>query len=90
MLAACRRRTHIACAMGIHHFLTFASEAEVAGLWGLACMAVALAAMIGETRRMKRARIDGVGWVPWRPIFLTAAIVGGGLILLAVKGLLAG
>ncbi|WP_374406027.1 hypothetical protein [Pelagerythrobacter sp.] len=76
--------------MGIHHFITFASEAEIAGLWGLLLVAVSLIAMIGETRRMKRARIDGIGWVPWRPIFLTTAIVGCGLIMLAVKGVLTG
>ena len=76
--------------MQIAHFLTFASEAEIAGLWGLGCIGVALIATRAEVRRNKRARIDGVGWVPWRAIFLTAAIVGGGLILIAVKGLLAG
>lgn len=76
--------------MEIAHFLTFASEAEIVGLWGLGCIGVALIATLAEVRRSKRARIDGVGWVPWRAIFLTAAIVGGGLILIAVKGLLAG
>lgn len=76
--------------MEIAHFLTFASEAEIVGLWGLGCIGVALVATLAEVRRSKRARIDGVGWVPWRAIFLTAAIVGGGLILIAVKGLLAG
>jgi hypothetical protein len=76
--------------MGLHHFLTFASEAEIVGLWGLTFIALALAAMAGETRRMKRARIDGVGWMPWRTLFLIGVIVGGGLIVLAAKGLLAG
>lgn len=76
--------------MEIGHFLTFASEAEIAGLCGLGCIGVALIATLAEVRRNKRARIDGVGWVPWRAIFLTSTIVGGGLLLLAVKGLLAG
>ncbi|USA38256.1 hypothetical protein [Pelagerythrobacter marinus] len=74
----------------LHRFLTFASEAEIVGLWGLGFIMLALVATLAEVRRQKRARIDGVGWVPWRPIFLAAAIMGGGLILLAVKGLLAG
>lgn len=76
--------------MEIGHFLTFASEAEIVGLWGLGCFGVALLATVAEVRRNKRARIDGVGWVPWRAIFLLSAITGGGLMLLAVKGLLAG
>ena len=76
--------------MGLHHFLTFASEAEILGLWGLGFIALAIAAMAGETRRMKRARIDGVGWVPWRTLFLVGLIVGAGLIVLSAKGLLAG
>ncbi|RXZ66356.1 hypothetical protein [Pelagerythrobacter rhizovicinus] len=76
--------------MDMGHFLTFASDAEIAGLWGLGCIIVALLATLAEVRRNRRARIDGiVGWMPWRAIFLLAAIAGGGLILLAVKGLLA-
>jgi len=74
----------------LRRFLTFASEAEIVGLWGLGFIVLALVATLAEVRRQKRARIDGVGWVPWRAIFLAAAIMGGGLILLAVKGLLAG
>lgn len=70
--------------------LRLASEAEIAGLWGLGCIAIAVIATLAETRRSRRARIDGVGWMPWRAIFLVAALVGGGLISLAVKGLLAG
>ncbi|MBM0169004.1 hypothetical protein [Altererythrobacter sp. C41] len=76
--------------MSIGHFLTFASEAEITGLWGLGCLGIALVATLAEIRRNRRTRMDGVGWVPWRGIFLTSAIVGGGLILLSVKGLLAG
>ena len=76
--------------MSIGHFLTFASEAEIVGLWGLGCFGIAAIATLAEVRRNKRARIDRIGWVPWRAIFLLATIVGGGLILLAVKGLLAG
>ena len=76
--------------MGIGHFLKFASEAEIAGLGGLAFIAFSIVALWGEARRMKRARIDGVGWMPWRTLFLVGVIVGGGLLILAAKGLLAG
>ena len=76
--------------MGIGHFLKFASEAAIAGLWGLAFIALSIVALWGAARRMKRARIDGVGWMPWRTLFLVGVIVGGGLLILAAKGLLAG
>ncbi|MXP13583.1 hypothetical protein GRI44_02285 [Altererythrobacter confluentis] len=76
--------------MTLHQFLTFASEAEIAGLWGLGMIGIALLALLGERRRMKRARIDGVGWVPWTSIFMTSAIIGAGLLALSAKGLMAG
>jgi len=90
--AACRELEHrpYRAAMSIGHFLTFASEAEIIALWGLGFIGIALVATLAEIRRNRRRRIDGVGWVPWRAIFLTSAIIGGGLMLLAMKGLLAG
>lgn len=76
--------------MTVHQFLTFASEAEIVGLWGLALLIVAVIALIGERRRMKRARIDRIGWVPWTNIFMVSAIIGMGLLALAAKGIMAG
>ena len=76
--------------MDVMHFLTFASEAEIVGLWGITFLLLALVALLGERRRMKRARFDGIGWVPWTPLFLTFAVVGGGLLVLSVKGIIAG
>lgn len=76
--------------MSMHEFLTFASEAEIVGLWGLALLALAAASLIAERRRMKRARIDRIGWVPWTNVFMVSAIVGMGLLALAAKGILAG
>lgn len=89
--SACRASEHrpYRAAMSIGHFLTFASEAEIIGLWGLGCIGIALVATLAEIRRNRRSRIDSVGWVPWRAIFLTSTLVGGGLIVLAVKGLFA-
>ncbi len=77
-------------AMTLHQFLTFASEAEIVGLWGIALLIVAAVALLGERRRMKRARIDRIGWVPWTNIFMASAIAGMGLLALAAKGILAG
>lgn len=76
--------------MKLHEFLTFASEAEIVGLWGIALLIMAVVALFGERRRMKRARIDRIGWVPWTNIFMASAIVGMGLLALAAKGILAG
>lgn len=76
--------------MTLHEFLIFASDAEIAALWGGGLLALALVAWFAEVRRVKRARIDRVGWVPWTGIFLTCAVVGVSLLALAVKGLLAG
>lgn len=76
--------------MGFSHFLTFASEAEIVGLWGIGCLLLAAIAALAENRRSRRARIERVGWVPWRAIFLAGAMIGAGLIALALKGIAAG
>lgn len=77
-------------AMVLSDYFTFASEAAIIGLWGAGFVALALFATLAENRRSKRARIEQVGWVPWRAIFLASAMIGAGLIALAVKGMLAG
>ncbi|MGB3753647.1 MAG: hypothetical protein WA954_07090 [Parerythrobacter sp.] len=82
----------------IHHFgamnsldtLTFASEAELAGLLGLAFLVLAIAAALAERRRAKRRSIDHVGWVPWFAISFASMICGAGLVTLAFKGIAAG
>ena len=76
--------------MAIRDFLLFASDAEIAGLWGLALLGAALIALLAERRRTTRARIDRVGWVPWTGVFLVCAISGTALLALAAKGLLGG
>ncbi|WP_284124768.1 hypothetical protein [Parerythrobacter aestuarii] len=70
--------------------LAFASDAELLALYGVGFLLLALLAMVAERRRMKRARIDKVGWVPWTGVFLLCAIIGGGLLALAVPGMLRG
>ena len=71
-------------------FLTFASDADLLALWGAGFLLFALVALYMERRRLKRARIDGVGWVPWTGLFLTGAVVGGGLLAVAVPGIIRG
>ena len=74
----------------MQRFLTFASDAEILALWGLGALVFAAIAMMMDRRRNKRARIDGVGWVPWTGIFLTCIVIGGGLLAVAVPGMLRG
>ncbi|MBX7532217.1 hypothetical protein K3165_04685 [Qipengyuania sp. 1XM1-15A] len=74
----------------MHDFLTFASDADVLGMWGAAFLLLAGFALLMERRRMNRARIDSVGWIPWTGLFLTCAVVGGGLLAVAVPGIIRG
>ena len=77
-------------AMDFERFITFASEAELVGLWGLGFIVTALVALFAEKHRNKHARLDRIGWVPWTAIFMVCAMIGGGLIALAAKGIIAG
>lgn len=70
------------------HFLLFASDAELLALWGVGCLIVALIAFVMERLRSKRARFDQVGFMPWLGLFMAAAVIGGGLLALAVPGML--
>ncbi|QZD95967.1 hypothetical protein [Qipengyuania gelatinilytica] len=74
----------------MHDFLTFASDADWLGMWGAVFLLLAGFALLMERRRMERARIDSVGWIPWTGLFLTFMVVGGGLLAVAVPGIIRG
>ena len=74
----------------MQRFLTFASDAEILALWGAGFVLCALVALGMERRRAKRTRIDRVGWIPWTGLFLTFMVVGGGLLAVAVPGIIRG
>ena len=74
----------------MHKFITFASDADLLALWGAGFLLMAVVALLMERRRLKRARIDGVGWVPWTGVFLACAVVGGGLLAVAIPGIIRG
>lgn len=76
--------------MGLPHFFIFASDAQRAGLAGLLLLLLALAAMWAERRRMKVARLDRVGWVPWTGVFLVLTVLGATMIVFAVQAMLGG
>ena len=71
-------------------FIRFASEATVFGLWGGAMLVVAAIAFIGDRRRMRRKRIDAVGWMPWRDIAALSLVAGFVLLAVAATGWLGG
>ena len=71
-------------------FLVFANEAQLAALWAAAFLMMAGVARVAESRRIRRARIDRVGWVPWTGLFLVCSVIGVTLLALAAKGLLSG
>lgn len=74
----------------MREFLTFASEADMLALWGVGFLLFAGLTLVMERLRAKRAKIDGVGWVPWTGLFLICAVVGGGLLAVAIPGMIRG
>jgi len=89
-IAAGRHARHIAPAMKLPAFLLFASDATIVGLWGGAFVLLALLALLMDGRRSRRKKIDAVGCMPWTFVFLAAAIIGAGMLMMAVKGWLGG
>jgi len=71
-------------------FLLFASDATLAGLAGGSLLLIALGAAVAERRRLRRARIDAVGFMPWTAVFFLSIFPGVTLVAMAVKGWLAG
>ena len=67
-------------------FIRFASEATLFGLWGGAMLLLAVVAFIGDRRRMRRKRIDAVGWMPWRDVAALSLFAGLVLMAVAVSG----
>lgn len=74
--------------MKLPDVILFASDAELLGLAGVALLVLAGLASLMERRRMRRAALHHVGWMPWTGIFLTLAIIGGGLLSVAIPAIL--
>lgn len=81
---AVRATLPISPVVKLPNHLLFASDAEIAALFGAASLVLALTCLVMERRRARRAAIDRVGWVPWTGLFLMFAVVGGGLIALGL------
>jgi hypothetical protein len=71
-------------------FLLFASDATVAALAGIALLLVAAASAVAERRRLRRNRIDAVGFMPWTTVSFLTFFPGVVLLALAAKGWIAG
>ena len=47
---------------------------------------LAVVAFLGDRRRMRRKRIDAVGWMPWRDVAALSLFAGFVLLAVAVSG----
>ena len=70
--------------------LRFASDAEVLSLWGAGFLVLAIVCLLMERRRVKRAAINRVGWVPWTGLFLLCTVLAGGLLALGIPSWMRG
>jgi hypothetical protein len=64
-------------------YLALASDAVLMALSGCAFWIVAGFAVLMERRRIRKRsldRLEAVGWFPWTPVFLSSAVIGGGLL----------
>lgn len=63
--------------------LSFASDATLFALAGLVFWVFAAFCLVMERLRNARRsveQLEKVGWVPWTPLFVGAAILGGGIL----------
>lgn len=69
------------------HRLIFAGDAELLALTGAGLVMLGLFANLMERRRVRRADIDRVGWVPWLGLFMACTVIGGGLLMVAIPAI---
>ncbi|MFM7378114.1 MAG: hypothetical protein ACKO1O_08320 [Erythrobacter sp.] len=69
------------------------SDAAQLAWAGGACLVFAVFASVMEWRRNRGrdlARLERVGWVPWTGLFLLSAMLGAGLLALALPAVMKG
>jgi hypothetical protein len=76
--------------MKLPELVLFASNAELASVAGVAFLVLAGFTRSADRRRVRRQRIDRVGWVPWTGLFLVFTVIGLTLLALGVPGLIKG
>lgn len=76
----------------ITHFELLSDAAQLAIIGGLFWVFAGFAAVM-ERRRTKRrdvGRLEQVGWVPWTGLFMAAAMIGGGFLVMSLPVVLGG
>ncbi|WP_066532179.1 hypothetical protein [Erythrobacter sp. CCH5-A1] len=76
----------------VAQFELLSDAAQVAWAGG-ACLAFALFASLMEWRRTRTrnlARLEQVGWVPWTGLFVLSAMLGAGLLAMALPVVIRG
>jgi hypothetical protein len=68
----------------------FAGEASRLVMIGLLFWLLAGLAAFMDRRRARRRKLAAVGWMPWNALFLASAMIGFGLIAIALPVLLRG
>ena len=76
--------------MELYRLFEFASDAARLAMLGGLFLLLAGSASLMERRRLKRAEINQVGWMPWTGLFLTFAVIGGGLLAISLPKVLSG
>ncbi len=71
-------------------FLLFASDATLAAIAGGLLLLLAVYSAVAERRRLRRTRIDAVGFMPWTTVFFLAFFPGVTLLTLGVMGWIQG
>lgn len=77
----------MSAAMDFMNPLTFASDAALMAVAGLACWVLAGFCLLMDRLREKRRSVDQlerVGFVPWTGLFLGLAIIGGGCLAMSL------
>lgn len=67
-------------------FPYLSSDADRLALWAAMAGSLALFSNLAERRRMKRARLDRVGLMPWTPVFLLSFLAAVILLGFAARG----
>lgn len=70
--------------MHVPDAILFASDADLLAMWGALLLTLAAICSVMERRRLRRAQINRIGWVPWTGLLLTFAVIGFGLLVVAL------
>jgi len=76
--------------MELYRAFEFGSDADRLAMLGAGLLVLAGLMSLMERRRLKRAEINKVGWMPWTGLFLACAVTGGGLLAIALPKVMAG